>query len=75
MDAPEPNDQLGSDAGYDRGYADGISGAVQELLWRAIARAARLTDPDALSYVLGRAIAVGEARQQAPLMPTNGRER
>jgi hypothetical protein len=60
--------------GYERGYRDGLGDAVHELLWPAVARAARLSDPEALSYALGRAIAVGEARQSAPLMPTNGEE-
>jgi hypothetical protein len=60
---------------YDDGYRDGLRDAVFELLWPAVARAARLSDPEALSYALGRAIAVGEARQTAPLMPTNGGSR
>jgi hypothetical protein len=60
--------------GYPLGYADGLRDAVFELLWPAVARAARLSDADALRYALGRAIAVGEARQQAPPMPTNGKE-
>jgi hypothetical protein len=59
-------------AAYDNGYRDGLSDVVFELVWPMVARSARLTDPDDLSYALGRAVAVGEARQQAPPTPTNG---
>jgi hypothetical protein len=76
MDAPEANGHDGGfDTGYRAGYDDGLRDAVFELLWPAVVRAARLSDPDAVSYALGRAITVGESRQQAPLMPSNGRER
>jgi hypothetical protein len=77
MDSTNPDGRDGVEAfddGYRLGYADGLRDAVFELLWPAVARAARLSDPGALSYALGRAIAVGEARQQAPPMPTNGKE-
>jgi hypothetical protein len=57
------------DAGYWAGYEDGRDDAVHLLLWPLTVTAARLVNPDALSYSLGRAIAVGESRQTAP---TNG---
>jgi hypothetical protein len=75
--APEPNARNGwddaFDSGYRAGYEDGRDDAVHLLLWPLVAQAARLTNPDGLSYSLGRAIAVGEARQTAPLAPTNGK--
>jgi hypothetical protein len=46
--------------------------AVHLLLWALVAQATRLTNPDGLSYSLGRAIAVGESRQTAPTRPSNG---
>jgi hypothetical protein len=72
-----PDDRDGVEAfddGYRLGYADGQTDAILQVLWPAVARAARLTEPDALSFALGRAIAVGESRQTAPPMPTNGKE-
>jgi hypothetical protein len=70
----QPGGDEGFDAGYTEGYGDGLRDAVFELLWPAVARAARLTDPEFLAAALGRAVAVGEARQAAPPMPTNGKE-
>jgi hypothetical protein len=57
------------DAGHRAGYEDGRDDAVHLLVWPLVVQAARLTNPDGLSYSLGRAIAVGESRQSAP---TNG---
>jgi hypothetical protein len=73
VSAPNPDSPTGRDDAFDdayqAGYEDAKDDVVHLLLWPMVAAAARLTNPDALSYSLGRAIAVGESRQTAP---TNG---
>jgi hypothetical protein len=64
------NGQHGYDEGFDDGYAAAWQDVAYDVVWPLVARVARHANPDELTHLVGRAIAVGEAHQTA--QPTNG---